>query len=156
MRWALAAVLGALALGVPVAQGAGCRTMLAQLEDELMCPTCKGETLAESSAPAAARVRAFVVRRCRAGDPKDEIKSKLVDQFGPSILAAPPKHGFDLLAWVLPLLGATAGAVVLAVLARRWARSREPEGPAGAPEVNGRPLDPDLERRVDQELARFD
>src|SRR6266511_1585202 len=101
--------LAALAVAVPAAHAADCRSMLAQLEDELMCPTCQGETLAESSAPAAARVRAFVGRRCRAGDTKDEIKSKLVDQFGPSILAAPPKHGFDLLAWVLPLLGATAG-----------------------------------------------
>jgi cytochrome c-type biogenesis protein CcmH len=156
MRWALAVVLGALALGVPVAQAADCRSTLTQLEDELMCPTCQGETLAESSAPAAARVRAFVVRRCRAGETKDEIKSKLVSQFGPSILAAPPKHGFDLLAWVLPLVGVIAGAVVLALLARRWVRAREPEGPAGAPELNGRPLDPDLERRLDQELARFD
>jgi cytochrome c-type biogenesis protein CcmH/NrfF len=155
MRWTLA-VVAALAVAVPAAHAADCRSTLAALESELMCPTCKGETLSESSAPAAARVRAFVLRRCRAGDTKGEIKDQLVSQFGPRILAAPRKHGFDLLAWVLPLAGVAAGAVALAVLARRWARSRE--GPrTGAPGLNGRPpLDPELERRIDRELSRYD
>jgi len=131
--------------------------MVGQLEGKLMCPTCQGETLAESPAPEAKRIKAFAARQCRDGATKSQIEDKLVAQFGPSILAAPPKKGFDLLAWILPFVGVIGGAVVLAVLARRWARAREPAPVIGGdPELNGRPLPPDLERRVDEELARFE
>jgi len=109
-----------------------------------------------SSSPIADRMRAFIRARITAGDTKSEIKTKLVDQFGESVLAAPPKHGFNLLAWLLPLIGLALGAVVLAVLARRWSRARATPAPLG-PSGNGRSsLDPELERRVDEELARFD
>jgi cytochrome c-type biogenesis protein CcmH len=128
---------------------------LPELERELICPTCH-EPLALSSSPIADRMRAFIRARITAGDTKSEIKTKLVDQFGESVLAAPPKHGFNLLAWLLPLIGLALGAVVLAVLARRWSRARATPAPLG-PSGNGRSsLDPELERRVDEELARFD
>src|SRR5581483_12051119 len=73
---------------------------LNELEGEVMCPTCH-TTLDQSSAPAARRIEAFIRRRIAAGDTKSEIKAKLVAQFGPSILAAPPKHGFNLIVWWL-------------------------------------------------------
>jgi cytochrome c-type biogenesis protein CcmH len=101
-------------------------------------------------------MRSFIRARIAAGDTKSEIKSKLVDQFGESVLAAPPKHGFNLLAWLLPFAGLGLGGAALAVLARRWRRAREDAVPTD-PSGNGRgPLDPELERRVDEELARFD
>jgi cytochrome c-type biogenesis protein CcmH len=128
---------------------------LPELERELICPTCH-EPLALSSSPIADRMRAFIRARIAAGDTKSEIKARLVDQFGESVLAAPPKQGFNLLAWLLPLVGLALGAVVLAVLARRWSRARATPAPVG-PSGNGRAaLDPELERRVDDELARFD
>jgi hypothetical protein len=47
--------------------------------------------------------------------------------------------------------------VVVGVLAWRWSRAREPAPVAGEPQHNGRvPLEPELERRLDEELARFD
>jgi cytochrome c-type biogenesis protein CcmH len=152
-RLAAVCVLG-LAVGVPAAGAANCGQMVNQLENELMCPTCEGETLSQSDAPVAHRIEAFAQRRCAAGASKSRIKSELVSQFGESILAAPPKKGFGLLAWLLPFVGVVAGAVILGFLARRWVRAREP-APTAAP-VNGRPLSPELERRVDEELARFD
>ena len=127
---------------------------LAELENEVICPTCH-TTLALSNAPIADRMRAFIRARIAAGDTKSEIEAKLVDQFGESVLASPPKSGFNLLAWILPLAGIALGAVVLAVLARRWSRTRAP-APVD-PSSNGRaPLDPELERRLDEELARFE
>ena len=127
---------------------------LAELEREVVCPTCN-TTLELSSSPIAERMRLFISERIAAGDTKSEIKSKLVAQFGEAVLAAPPKEGFNLLAWVLPLAGVGLAAVALGLLARRWARSREPT--TADPSSNGRaPLDPDLERRLDEELARFD
>ncbi len=123
---------------------------LGELEGEVMCPTCK-TTLDQSTAPVADRIRQYISARIAAGDTKSEIKHKLVLQFGPAVLAEPSKHGFNLLAWVLPFVGAGLGALVLGWLAWRWSRSREPEVAAAGPQ-----LDPGLERRVDEELARFD
>ena len=124
-----------------------------------MCPTCE-TTLAESNAPVADRIRAFVRQRIAAGDTEGEIKDKLVAQFGPEVLAAPPAEGFDLLAWALPLGGLLVGAAALALLAWRWTRGQpERDGPVPAPASgqNGRAtLEPELERRLDQELARLD
>jgi cytochrome c-type biogenesis protein CcmH/NrfF len=78
-----------------------------------------------------------------------------VGQFGPQVLGVPRKHGFDLLAWVLPLGGIALGAVVLGVGARRWSRVlTEPRTGRGS--VKELPLDPEDERRVDEELARFE
>jgi cytochrome c-type biogenesis protein CcmH/NrfF len=70
------------------------------------------------------------------------------------VLAAPPRKGFHWLAWLLPVVGLVVAAAVMAVLVWRWSR-REPE-PLGA-DSNGRgALDPELEQRLDSELARFD
>ena len=93
----------------------------------------------------------FISARIAAGDTKSQIKRKLVLQFGPAVLAEPSKHGFNLLAWVLPFVAAGVGAVALGVLAWRWSRAR-----GAAPAAAGPPLDPELDRRVDEELARFD
>jgi cytochrome c-type biogenesis protein CcmH len=145
--------LVALAFAVPAAASEEHPT-LPELEREVICPTC--HTLLElSNAPIANRMRAFINARIAAGDTKSEIKEKLVAQFGEAVLAAPPKRGFNLLAWTLPLAGLGIGAAALALLARRWRRTRAPAVVDSS--SNGRaPIDPELERRLDEELARFD
>jgi len=149
-------VAAVVALMLPASASAACPE-LRSLEGELMCPTC-GTTLELSNAPAANQIRRYVCERAAAGDSKGEIKDKLVADFGRGVLASPPTKGFDLLAWVLPLGALGAGAVVLAGLVVRWSRRREPE-PAfeGEPSANGRTeLDPELEKRLEDELARFE
>jgi cytochrome c-type biogenesis protein CcmH len=146
---ALAALVLALAFAAP-ALASERNPTLGELEGEVMCPTCK-TTLDQSSAPIADRIRAFISTRIAAGDTKSQIKDKLVLQFGPAVLAAPPKHGFNLLAWVLPFVGVGLGAVALALLAWRWSRARAPAAATAGPA-----LEPELERRVDEELARFE
>ena len=144
---------------LPASAGAQERPTLADLEDEIVCPVCTPETLQQSNSPVAERIRAFIRERIAAGDSKGEIKEKLVAEFGEGVLAAPPRSGFNLLAWILPLAGLALAVVVLTLLARRW-RQRRPEtdpAPAAGRADNGRaPLDPELERRLDDELARFD
>ena len=136
---ALAAVTAAWAAEPPSA---------ADLEAELVCPICE-TTLDQSNSPVAERMKAFIRERIAAGDTEREIKDALVDEFGSGVLANPPKGGFGLLAWLLPLGALVAGAVAIGLLIRAWSRRRAPPGPE-------RPLDPELERRVDEELARFE
>ncbi|MEO5575247.1 MAG: cytochrome c-type biogenesis protein CcmH [Gaiellaceae bacterium] len=151
MRFA-AALLVALALAAPAAASEE-RPTPAELESELVCPVCES-TLDTSNAPVALRMKAFIRERVAAGDTKSEIKSALVDQFGPAVLAVPPRRGFGLIAWLLPLTGLALGVVVVGALAWRWSHTRsgdELPDDSGAP-----PLDPALERRVDDELARYE
>lgn len=120
----------------------------ADLEAELVCPVCE-TTLDQSNAPIAQRMKAFIRVRIAAGDSEQEIKDALVDEFGPAVLATPPKSGFGLLAWLLPLAALAVGAIAVGLLIRSWSRQR-------APADDRQPLDPQLERLVDDELARFD
>jgi cytochrome c-type biogenesis protein CcmH len=152
-----AVVLVLLALALPATAVASDKhPTLRELEGDLMCPTC-GTSLELSNAPAANQIRRFVRARIAAGDTKSEIEDKLVAEFGRGVLASPPKEGFDLLAWVLPLLALGLGAAVIGVLVVRWSRSRDPAPDAGSPDANGRvQLDPVLEQRLDDELARYE
>ena len=112
----------------PAALASEAHPTQAELEAELVCPTCKS-TLDQSDAPIARRMKRFIARRIAAGDTKSEIKQKLVAQFGKGVLAAPEREGFDLVAWVLPLAGVAAGAIVLTALLWRWTRRPEEELP---------------------------
>jgi cytochrome c-type biogenesis protein CcmH len=145
----LAAVAAAaLALAGPAAACAQPRTSLSYLEGQVMCPTCH-TTLDQSDSDAARQIEAFIKRRIAACATASEIESELVANFGAGILAAPPRKGFDLLAWWLPIAGVLCGALVLAFGVWRWSRGRSGEEDEAA-------LDPDEERRIDELLARID
>ena len=142
---ALALVAVALALAAPAL--AGSRPSAAAIETKLVCPVCH-ETLDQSTSLQAQEMKVEIRRRIAQGWTEKQILDEMVANFGPGVLSTPSKHGFDLLAWVLPLGGAMAGVVVLGLGARYWVRS--PAGPSPPA------LDPEIERRIDEELQRFD
>jgi cytochrome c-type biogenesis protein CcmH len=144
----IAFVLVAGLLAVPVARASEQHPTQAELEGEVMCPVC-GTTLDQSGSPAAEQIKRVIARRIAAGDTRTEIKDRLVANYGDSILAAPPHHGFGLLAWWLPIGGIVAAAVLVGLGAWRWSHAREP--PPRALQ-----LDPALERQLDDELRRFE
>ncbi|HET7129856.1 MAG TPA: cytochrome c-type biogenesis protein CcmH [Gaiellaceae bacterium] len=144
---ALALAVAALVLAAPA--WAGSRPNAAAIETKLVCPVCH-ETLDQSTAPIAQQMKSLIRKRIRQGWSEQQILDEMVANFGPGVLSTPAKHGFDLLAWVLPLGGVMAGVVVLGFGARHW--SRVPAGPASP----GTDLDPEIERRIDEELERFD
>ena len=147
MRAALLACLFGLVLVAHAgAQGA---PSAANLEAELVCPTCK-TTLDQSDAPIAQEMKLYIRKRIAEGASGPEIKAELVSQFGPGVLADPPKRGFHLLAWLLPLGAALIGVAVVAWLVWAWSRTRPPDEGAEPPP------DPEAERRLDAELARFE
>jgi cytochrome c-type biogenesis protein CcmH len=135
----------ALALAAPAL--AGSRPSAAAIETKLVCPVCH-ETLDQSTSLQAQEMKVEIRRRIAQGWTEKQILDEMVANFGPGVLSTPSKHGFDLLAWVLPLGGAMAGVVVLGFGARYWVRT--PAGPSPPA------LDPEIERRIDEELQRFD
>ena len=109
-----------LLLATPPASGAETRASLPDIEDEVMCPIC-GTTLELSSSPQAERERELIRRLIVEGWDKDEIKDALVAEYGSEVLADPDQGGFEITAWLVPLiaLSATVGALLFALLRSR-------------------------------------
>jgi cytochrome c-type biogenesis protein CcmH len=142
--------VAALVLAAP-ALGSNAHPTQSELETELVCPVCH-ETLDQSTAPVAQDMKALIRRRIAQGWTKQQILDEMVANFGPGVLSTPATHGFDLIAWVLPIGGALVGALLLAGGAWYWSRGRPRPEPGPAEPA----LDPEVERRIDEELARFD
>jgi cytochrome c-type biogenesis protein CcmH/NrfF len=124
----------------------------AELETMLVCPSCH-VPLDESNAPVAQQMKSFIRTRIAQGATRSQIVDELVgppNNLGTAVLGVPRTHGFDLVAWVLPFAGIALGAAAVGAGAWRWSRTRAGSVPAPPR------LDPDVERRVDEELARFD
>lgn len=58
-----------------------------------------------------------------------EILDAFVSVYGPRVLMAPKKQGFDLAGWVMPFVALGAGTALVVTLLRRWARRAPPEAP---------------------------
>ncbi|MDX6414334.1 MAG: cytochrome c-type biosis protein CcmH [Gaiellaceae bacterium] len=142
-------VVAVALLVVPAARASEQHPTLAELEGEVMCPVC-GTTLDQSNSPAAEQIKRLIRQRIAAGDTRSRIKSRLVAEYGQAILAAPERKGFGLLAWWLPIVGILAAALLVGAGAWRWSHARDGDVAPGSR------LDPALERRLDDELRRFE
>ena len=146
----LVAALLALALVAAPAQAQ--RASLPDIEDEVMCLEC-GTALNVSNSEVADQERDFIADLIAQGKTKAEIKDALVDEYGPRVLAEPEDEGFQLTAWVVPILAALAAFALVVLVARRWRRGGD--GPGGGDEADAGLSDDDA-RRLDAELAAFD
>ena len=114
-----------------------------------MCPIC-GTLLELSESPQANRERVFIRRLIAEGRSKQQIKDALVAQYGRSVLATPEGSGFDLTAYLVPIVAFVLAAIAVALGVRRWRRS----GRRSEPD----PVAPSGEEaeRLDADLARYD
>lgn len=116
----------------------------------LACPVCQGLSVADSPSQLATQMRATILDKLAAGETREQIVQFFVDRYGEAILFEPPKRGFGLLVWWVPVLALLAGAVVLAMGLSAWLRRSRTAAPA--------PLAPDelasYRARLEAELAR--
>jgi cytochrome c-type biogenesis protein CcmH/NrfF len=122
-----------------------------------MCLEC-GTALNVSTSDVADQERDFIAGLVAQGKTKAEIKAALVDEYGPRVLAEPEDEGFQLTAWVVPLVAALGALGLVVLVARRW-RGRGRAGDAAVAAAGGAGdagLDDDDARRLDAELAAFD
>jgi cytochrome c-type biogenesis protein CcmH len=152
MRAALVLLISSLALagGSGSALAATPRASLTDIENNVMCPSCR-EPLALAQSPQAYRERAFISALIAQGDTKAQIERALVAQYGPAVLGKPPASGFNLTVYLLPPAILLLGIVTLAVTLPRW-RRRSRAAMLPVPE-RIRPADA---RRLEEDLARFD
>jgi cytochrome c-type biogenesis protein CcmH/NrfF len=123
-----------------------------EIEEEVMCPVC-GTLLALAESPQAQREKAFIARLIGEGKSKAEVKDALVAQYGDAVLALPQDSGFDLSAYVVPIIAFALAVILLGFGVWRWRRSSGP--PDGRPPSARGPTDAERER-LDADLARYD
>ena len=114
--------------GLMVALPARAQTVLPedqmyQIAKQLNCPTCAGRNLADCPTDTCTQWKQEIVSQLKAGKSGDEVLAYFRARFGDQVLQEPPKEGFTLLMWVVPVLAA-AVLIVVAVLAARRAASR--------------------------------
>ena len=80
------------------------------IDEMLMCPVCPAESIDQAQVPLARQMRQRVREMLAEGASRQDILDYFADRYGQNVLASPPKSGFNLLAWVLPVIGVGGGA----------------------------------------------
>ena len=96
------------------------------LQRQLRCLVCQGESIDESSAPLAADLRAVVREQMAAGKSNRQIQDYLVARYGDFVLMKPPVQPNTYLLWLAPFLvlaGAGGTAAWVIVKARKAAQT---------------------------------
>lgn len=137
-----------------------------QLTKELWCPICNGIRLDVCEQKVCEQMRDMIDQELAAGKTPEQIKADFIDLYGPVVLGEPPREGFDLIAWIVPVVLLVGGVLAIGFMTWRWSKRATPVSmtPAGsaAPGASSRPadssastpppLDPYLSR-VERELS---
>lgn len=94
------------------------------LIDELRCPTCQNQNIAESNAPLANDLRQRVHLMVTEGDTDNEIRAYMVQRYGDFITYRPPVKPLTWLLWFGPFIALLGIGIALGIWIRR--RGREP------------------------------
>jgi len=115
----------------------------------VMSPFCPGMTIATCPSSQAADLRVEIRNRLAAGATRQEVLDELYAVWGEDVLGPAPTGGLGVFAWLVPggvmVLGGAALTIWLRSSSRRY----------GAKVPASRALDPDAQRRLEQELARL-
>jgi cytochrome c-type biogenesis protein CcmH len=91
----------------------------------LRCPVCQSLSVADSPSELAQQMRELIRRKVAAGERREQIVDYFVTRYGEDVLLDPPRHGFNLLLWLGPLLALAAAAALLTRSLTRWRRGGE-------------------------------
>jgi cytochrome c-type biogenesis protein CcmH/NrfF len=71
------------------------------------------------------------------GQSEEMILASLADQYGPRVLAEPPREGFTWLGWIMPYVALLLGGGAVAFVLWRWKAAPDPEESTTSGEVGG-------------------
>jgi cytochrome c-type biogenesis protein CcmH len=110
---------------------------------ELWCPLCNGVRLDNCELQACVQMREVISQKLQAGESKESIKAYFVQQYGDVVLGQPPREGFNLIAYIFPILAAVVGIGWVTYLVLSWRKRQAATAPAsaspGTPPVSGAP-----------------
>lgn len=90
------------------------------LSEDFACPTCDGQSVAESNAVVAEEIRRDIRRRVDDGQSDEQITGALVAAYDESIDLRPRTGGIVGLIWIVPVVVMVFGFAALASIFRRW------------------------------------
>jgi len=93
-----------------------------EVAKKLSCPTCTGINVADCPTETCAQWRAKIGELLAEGESEQEILDYFAARYGDHVLQVPPKRGFFVLVWVLPVVAILAGLAWLAYLMRGWSQ----------------------------------
>lgn len=100
------------------------------LVEELRCPKCQNQNIADSDAPIAMDLREQIFRMLEEGQSNEQIVEFLVSRYGDFVLYKPPVTARTLLLWYGPAVLLVGGFVLLGVIVLRR-RSKGSKGREG-------------------------
>ena len=115
----------------------------------VMSPFCPGMTIATCPSSQAADLRVQIRDRLAAGATKQEGLDELYAVWGEDVLGPAPTGGLGVFAWLVPGGVMVLAAAALTVWLRSSSRRYGPEAAAAGT------LDPEAQRRLEQELAQI-
>ena len=133
-----------------------------QLSTQLMCPVCDGQTLDQSQAQLSLDMQEVIRTQVEDGASNAEIRAYFVERYGEVVLASPDAGGFNLVAWVMPVVIFLGGALLVGNAFLNMRRRREGSGVSNdvdavvAEAVTTEDADDELEdylKRADREMA---
>ena len=123
LPWAALVAVVVVALGVGTFdRGSGSRSdadRAQSLAESFRCPTCRGQSVADSDAPAAQAIRQQIDRQIDSGASDAEIRDYVLSRY-PRSEQVPPRSGLAGLIWALPVAALVIAVAVLAFAFRRW------------------------------------
>jgi cytochrome c-type biogenesis protein CcmH len=145
LRLAPALALAAVLLSVSLVQGQS-SDRAKQLGAKMMCMCGCGQVLTECNhidCPVGPVMLKKVDQRVSGSESDDLILQSFVQEYGEQVLSEPPAHGFNLLAWMIPVIAFAAGLALVIVVIRQW-RARAPRrdlAPASGPPISAEILE---------------
>jgi len=90
------------------------------------------------------------------GDSEATITQAFVQQFGTTVYAEPPKTGFSLIAWAMPIVYFVVGAALVLFVISRWRKRPQAAGVDAAAPVtpSGAKISPEAMERARAQAAR--
>jgi cytochrome c-type biogenesis protein CcmH len=105
------------------------------LGHKLVCVCGCGQILLECNhvgCPDSDRMITELRTQLTTGLPDSGVFNWFVGKYGPTVLAAPLRGGFDIVAWIVPFAVLLLGIAAVVLVIRLW-RRRAPGGPPSAP-----------------------
>ena len=124
------------------------------IDKMIMCPVCPAETIDQAQVEISFQMRAVIREMLAEGKTREEVLDYFVDRYGADILAAPPKSGTNLLAWILPIVAVAAGLVGVFLVIRSMTGRQRPATATAVASSAPSPPQP-VQQLDDPELAPF-
>jgi len=144
---------GVVLLAIFLFLGAGDDARFNKLGHSMMCTCGCGQVLLECNhvgCQSSDKMRNELIAALDRGDNNDLILQGFVQNYGPTVIAAPTATGFNRVAWVMPFLALALGLTFVVMVVRAWKGKPAPVLADGITIPPGGELD-DFKRRARQE-----